>query len=380
MHSGLKTMRRIALIATLLVVAGLVVVPLSSATTIHAMINTKTNEGFVNATSNYALYYTYPNNSSDARQLNGTVIWMNVTSYLNSSGRQLLEGDMNENQNQGQGDSQDNSPHFDGVSDQNDSSNSTNTTTISNVSNTSSPTVHVVNATLKYQMHAFANDTNLTIYRNLTIDLKISNITKKVGNNSTIIDMSWRAFRVQGELMGHFNGKLELKNPYSQINDSFSVNSNMDVNLLGDMGDFGEDGNGFSLGRIFEGGIFNAHVMNYQTIDFHVFSVPLSQWTRVYDSATNTTTLYYNASSNYSLDESISLNGSDYTLKLLTDPSASITTTGKAIPTSSNELIVLNAGAPSSFLPTSTLLIVIAVIALVGIGTAVILMRRRAGK
>ncbi len=373
-------MRRIALIATLLVVAGLVVVPLSSATTIHATINTKTNEGFVNATSNYALYYTYPNNSSDARQLNGTVIWMNVTSYLNSSGRQLLEGDMNENQNQGQGDSQDNSPHFDGVSDQNDSSNSTNTTTISNVSNTSSPTVHVVNATLKYQMHAFANDTNLTIYRNLTIDLKISNITKKVGNNSTIIDMSWRAFRVQGELMGHFNGKLELKNPYSQINDSFSVNSNMDVNLLGDMGDFGEDGNGFSLGRIFEGGIFNAHVMNYQTIDFHVFSVPLSQWTRVYDSATNTTTLYYNASSNYSLDESISLNGSNYTLKLLTDPSASITTTGKAIPTSSNELIVLNAGAPSSFLPTSTLLIVIAVIALVGIGTAVILMRRRAGK
>lgn len=380
---------RSALVVTLVIVAALLAVPLSSATVIHATINTKTNEGYVNATSNYVLYYTYPSNSSTAQSLNGTVIWMNATSYLNSSGRQFLNQNMNEYQDQAQ--NQDQNHYGNDARDANDSTNSTgtgssgnNSTTNSttNTTNVTMPAIHVVNATLKYQLHAFANETNLTIFRNLTITLKISNITKKVGNNTTVIDMSWRAFRVQGELMGEFRGKMDLLNPHLGLNVQSDVNTNMDVNTLGNIGNFGEDGQGsvFQLGAFFSNDGFGNHVMNYQTIDFQVFSVPLQQWTRVYDSSTNSTTFFFNSSSNYSLDESVSHNGAGYTLKLMTDPSAAITTNGLATPTSSNELAVSNAAAPGSGLSTSTALVVIGIVALVAIGLSAVLMHQKVRK
>ncbi len=366
---------RKALIVTLLIVAVLMAVPLSTASVIHATINTKTNEGYVNATSNYVLYYTYPSNSSTSTQLNGTVMWMNATSYLNSSGRVLLGGDMGEYEDQPM---QSDQSHF-GM-DANDANDSNNT------SNVSMPQLHVVNATLKYQLHMFATSTNLTVFRNLTLELKISNITKKAGNNSTIIDMSWRAFGVQGQLMSSFSGKLELVDPSLGLNVQSDVNTNMDVNMLGDVGQFGNFGgnsqgnDNFNLGDYFSGDGFGAHVMNYDTINFNVFSVPLQQWVRVYDSSTNSTTFYYNSTSNYSLNSSVSQNGQDYTLKLRTDPSAAITTNGNAKPTSSNELVVSNAAAPSSLTAGTSSIIAVAIVAVIAIGLAAVVMRQKTRK
>ena len=375
---------RKALILTMVVVFALMAVPLSSATVIHATINTKTNEGFVNATSNYVLYYTYPSNSSTAQSLNGTVIWMNATSYLNSSGKQFLEQNMNEYQVQ----NQDRNHNGNDPSEANDSNNSNGKTTVDSNStvnataNATLPTIHVVNATLNYQLHAFANMTNLTIFRNLTISLKISNITKKVGNNTTVIDMSWRAFRVQGQLMGNFRGYMDLQVPHDGLKVQSNVNTNMDVNMLGNMGDFGEDGQGgmFQLGSFFKNDGFGSHVLNFGTINFNVFSVPLQQWARVYNPSTNSTTFFYNATSNYSLNETVSVNGSNYSLKLMTDPSAAITTNGKAIPTSSNELVVSTASAPTTSLSSTGTLVVVGIIAIVAIGLSVLLMRRKVKK
>jgi hypothetical protein len=384
---------RKALILTLVIVAALMVVPLSSATVINATINTKTNVGYVNATSNYVLYYTYPSNSSMSNEMNGTVIWMNATSYLNTTGIQQLDQNMNENEDQNsyQNDShsQDQIPSGNDVRDSNNSTNSsgdsnsnTNSTTNS-TTNITMPTVHVVNATLKYQLHAFASSTNLTVFRNLTLNLKISNITKKVGNNTTVIDMSWRAFRVQGQLMGEFRGKLELMDPSIKLNLQTDVNTNMDVNQLGNFGNFGEDGNvfgNFQLGNLLASEGFGSHVMNYPTIDFHVFSVPLQQWARVYHSSTNSTTFYYNASTNYSLNSSVSYNGSNYTLKLKTDPSAAITTNGKAMVTSSNELAVANAASQTTQMSQYSALIITGIVVIVAIGLAAVFMRQRARK
>jgi hypothetical protein len=382
---------RKALIVTLLMVAALLAVPLSSASVIHATINTKTNEGYVNATSNYVLYYTYPSNSSTSTQLNGTVMWMNATSYLNSSGRTLLGGDMGEYEDQQM---QSDQSHFGmDANDANDSNvtgnSSTNSTTnvsSNNTANVSMPQLHVVNATLKYQLHVFATSTNLTVFRNLTLELKISNITKKVGNNSTIIDMSWRAFGVQGQLMSSFRGKLELVDPSLGLNVQSDVNTNMDVNMLGDIGQFGSfggsgQGNGnFNLGDYFSGDGFGAHVMNYDTINFNVFRVPLQQWVRVYDSSTNSTTFFYNSTSNYSLNSSVTQNGQNYTLKLRTDPSAAITTNGNAKPTSSNELVVSNAAAPSTLTTGMSSIIAVAIVAVIAIGLAAVVMRQRTRK
>ena len=384
---------RKALILTLVIVAALLAVPLSSATVINATINTKTNVGYVNATSNYVLYYTYPSNSSTSKALNGTVIWMNATSYLNTSGIQQLDqnmiesGDQNEQQNASQ--------HRDQImygNDLKDSNNSTNSTDFTNstdnsttnsTSNVTMPAVHVVNATLKYQLHTFASSTNLTVFRNLTITLKISNITKKVGNNTTVIDMSWRAFRVQGQLMGEFRGKLNVMDPSQGLNVQSDVNTNMDVNTLGGFGNFGEDGNGygnFQFGNMFSNDGFGSNVLGFDTINFHVFSVPLTQWTRVYQSSTNSTTFYYNASTNYSLNSSVSYNGSNYTLKLKTDPSAAITTNGNAVPTSSNELAVSSVSGPSTLVSQTDALLITGIVVIVAIGLAAVFVRQRTRK
>ncbi|MCL4333638.1 MAG: hypothetical protein M1290_03330 [Candidatus Thermoplasmatota archaeon] len=380
---------RKALILTIVVVAALMLVPLSSASVINATINTKTNVGYVNATSNYVLYYTYPSNSSTSSALNGTVIWMNATSYLNSSGIQALDQNINGDGNQNDNHHHDQMPDQNDSNDTNGSSNSTGSTDISNNSTSNStgnmtmPSVHVVNATLKYQLHVFASSTNLTIFRNLTLNLRISNITKKVGNNTTVIDMSWRAFRVQGELMGQFRGELEMMIPQINLSLRESVNSNMDVNLLGDIGDFGEGGNGYSyfhLGGLLSNDGFNTRVMNYPTIDFNVFSVPLQQWTRVFHGSSNSTTFYYNASSNYSLNSTVSYNGSNYTLKLRTDPSAAITTNGNAVATNSNELSVTNAPPQSTLFSQSYALLITGIVVIVALALSAVFLRKKSIK
>lgn len=375
-------MRKVLLV-TLIMVAALLAVPLSSASTIHATINTKTNEGYINATSNYVLYYTYPSNSSSAAALNGTVVWMNATSYLNSSGREFLGHDMNDYQDQQA--RPDQSYYGNDQNDANDSGGSTlsGNFTSNATANASMPQLHVVNATLKYQVHAFATSTNLTVYRNLTIELKISNITRKVGNNTTIIDMSWRAFNVQGQLMGQFRGNLDFQLPSVGLSEQSDVRTSLDVNTLGDLGDFGDQGQGngnLNLGAFFSGGGFGSRIQNYDTIDFNVFSVPLQHWTRVYDNATNSTTFYYNASTSYSLNQSSSMNGQNYTLKLKTDPSAAITTNGDAKATSSNELAVYNAAATSGISTESYALIAVVIVAVVAIGIATVVVRSKSTK
>jgi len=357
-----------AVILTIAVALALLAVPLSSASVIHATINTKTNEGIVNATSNYVLYYTYPENSTASQQLNGRVIWVNATSYLNSSGREYLQGDINEYESNNQN-----------ASDFSNSFVSTNTTV-------AQPVVHVVNATLIYHLHAFANQTNLTVYRNLTLDLKISNITEKTGNNTTIIDMSWRAFGVQGKLMSSFRGNMRVSDPKLNLTYQASINTNMDVNLLGDInlggeseGEGGGQG-GLIMGILFSNNHFGQNIMNYGTINFHVFSVPLTDWTRVYDSATNTTTLYYNSSTNFSLNASHSTNSGNYTVKLKTDPSASITADGDAVPISANELAVSVSPQSNGRISSYVLPVVITVIAVLIASLVAVFARKRSKK
>ncbi|MGC8645395.1 MAG: hypothetical protein ACP5UO_03900 [Thermoplasmata archaeon] len=341
-------MKALAVLAVVLALA-IVIVPTSSATVLRATINTATNIATVNASSDYRLFYTYPNNSEQSHMLNGTTIWLNATASLNSSGIFSLQNDMREHANNNGGD---NLP-FDNTN------NSTNTSQI--------PQAHIVNATIFYQVHVHANETNLTIYRNLTLELEITNITKKVGNR-TIVDMSWRAFKVQGELMSTFNGILQV----SSHNGSFrhDVRENMDVNILGDLS-LGEGNNFFDLSKI----LGNSQEMNKDTIDFNVFSVPLSQWQSHYSPAANVTYLYYNESNNMMYSSTENINGNNYTLKIVQDPSATLAVTGKAQPISGNELAVVSSPSQSTSWEGY---LVVGVVAIVLISIlAALLVRRR---
>ncbi len=352
---------RIATLAIFAMVLGLMAVPLSSATVMHATINTQTNTGYVNASSNFALVLTYPENSTLSKEFNGTVIWYNATATISGNYTSEIQGDMNnENSGTGQARTMDNGTD----SSDNNSHNST----------IPQSAVHVVNASINYQLHVFANQTEMKVFRNLTLYLTITGITKQVGNR-TVIDMSWRSFEVQGQLMSDLHGHFLFKNPYfgTTVESNFSMNT--DVNQLGDLsfGHMGGMNGGMDLGEIFGG--LGFHEDSYATINFHVFNRPLSGWTKVYNSAANTTTFYYNTSASLLLNESVNYNGAQYTLKVTADPSSSLTVNGYAKPTSANELAIY--ASPPAQISTGTLLIVgVVLVVLIGLVAAVMVARR----
>ncbi len=338
---------RYLIVLMLAVVISMMTMPLGSATTMHATIDTQTDVANVNTTSNYVLYYTYPAGSNASNQLNGTAMWLNATSYVNATTRQEIQQDMNQVEING-----------------NTSAGGVNAT---GTSSTNRTVIHVINATISYHVHAFANQTNLTVYRNMTFHLTATNITKKTGGNSTVIDMSWRAFGVQGKLESTFHGNLAVKMPFVNLSVNESITSNIDVNELGDLSLGLGSGNSGSLdlSGLFEQTGFNGDIASYNTVNFHVFSKPLTSWVRVYDSSANTTTFYYNATTNYTINSTINENGSIYTLKLRIDPNAAMTTNGDAEVTSANDLAIVSASNQGL---STTYIIGIVVVAVVLIG------------
>lgn len=335
------------LILTLAVVLSLLAVPLTSATTMDVAINTQTDVATINTTSNYVLYYTYPANSSASQELNGSVMWLNATSYVNGTTRQELQQDMYRTE-------------------VNASSSTTGGANASSTAEGNQTVMHVINATMIYHVHAFANQTNLTVYRNMTLHMTVTNVTKQSGNNSTVIDMSWRGFGIQGKLESTFHGTLDVRVPVLNVTVNAGVTTTIDVNELGDLSLGLGSGNGgtLELGGFFQSNGFNGDLATYSTVNFHVFNEPLSGWLKVYDSGTNSTTFYYNKTTTYAVNSTINDNGSIYTLKLKIDPHGALTTSGYAEVSSANDLMVVS-GPPSGMSE--------AAIAIIGVGVVVIL-------
>ncbi len=279
------------LVGVLLLV--MVATPLVNGVQVNATINTQTNVANVNATSNYVMVFNYPNNSTVSNYLSGINYSFTATSTITSSSMAVLDR------------------------------------SIENTSNNTSEgfTPHVVNATIIYSYKAIGNNTTLRVYRNLTLEMSITNILKKV-NGHYVIDMSWRAFKVQGELMSTINGR------------------EIDVNDLGDqmfMGsDFGDNNFGIP-----------SSIKDIHSLDFQVFNVPLSQWHRQYNSTTNVTVftynyghdLWYNSSWNITSNNMFNKmnnfnNSGNYSLSVHYDPSSEITVTGYANVNSANTLVI----------------------------------------
>ena len=158
-----------------------------------------------------------------------------------------------------------------------------------------------------------------------------------------------------------------------------SITSNIDVNELGDMNLGLGSGNpgSLDLSMLFEQSGFNGDIASYNTVKFHVFSRPLSTWVRVYDSSANTTTFYYNATTNYTVNSTINDNGSIYTLKLRIDPNAALTTNGDAVATSANDLAVVSYSPQGASTTYIIAIVVIAVVVVGGISGYVISRRRK---
>ncbi len=291
-------MRSLTIMVGILVLA-MAMVPLASGAQINATINTHTNVADVNATSNYVMVLNYPNGSMLSQALSGKNFYFNGSSTITSSSIGILDQSI-----------------------ENESNNST-----------SGFTPHVVNATILYSYKAVANNTTMKVYRNLTLEMSITNILKEV-NGHYIIDMSWRAFRVQGELMSTINGR------------------EIDVNDMGDQMFMGDGFGGHNWG-------IPSGVKDMHSLDFQVFNVPLSQWNREYNSSTNTTIfsynygrdIWYNSSWNFTNQMFGTLENSsgNYSISIHYDPSSTIAVTGYAKVNSANTLVV-ESSSTSSFL------------------------------
>lgn len=207
--------------------------------------------------------------------------------------------------------------------------------------------ISVDNMSLNFNLVAHGNATTLVITKLLTIDLWVTGVFNKT-KSETKVNMSWRAFEVKGSFKISHDG------------------SDYDLNDMDEympfMSDFGEHMTGMS---------------NVSTLNYTMFSKSLSTWQRTYDPNTNTTTFYYNASkyvlfnANWTISGMDGLNGS-YTLKIVYDPSSTITTPGYA--TASGDTIVISPTAPSSALP----LIIGAVVAvIIVVGSLAYFLRKR---
>jgi hypothetical protein len=213
--------------------------------------------------------------------------------------------------------------------------------------------VSVDNMSVTFNLVSHVNSTTLVITKLVTINLWVSGIFNKT-KSETKVNLSWRAFEVKG---------------------SFKISHNGEEYDLNEMGEYF-----FGMGMIsnYQNDKLN-EMSNVSTLNFTMLSKSLSSWQRTYDPTTNTTTFYYNASkyvlfyANWSISNSIytGLNG-NYTLKIVYDPSSTITTPGYA--TASGDTIVISPTAPSNMLP----LIIGAVVAvIIVVGALAFFLRKR---
>ncbi|HEV2390711.1 MAG TPA: hypothetical protein VGS04_08310 [Nitrososphaerales archaeon] len=171
--------------------------------------------------------------------------------------------------------------------------------------------VSVTNMTVSYSYSAKANSTALVVDKQTDITAWVDGAFK-VSNGTVTADLGWRSFYVSGALDLDLEGHA------------------VDVNLAGSaltQSTFGRDLGVQMLTGMFEG----KSLWTRSTLNFSSLSSPLSNWTRSYDSLTNTTTFSKTVAGNSTFTASYSGGGGTYSLTMTSDPSASITTKGYAL-------------------------------------------------
>lgn len=215
------------------------------------------------------------------------------------------------------------------------------------------PSISVQNMSTSLSTIAVGNATALVVTRITNLTAYVTGVFN-VTNGKVMANLEWKAFTIRGSFEVPMDG------------------NNYDMNLLGSavMAPLGGEG----MVASFLGGSFGRdNIWSSSTINYSALSSPLSNWTRVYDASTNTTTFSktVKAQSNYS--SSISLKGQAYSLSMVSDPSSTVEVLGYASP-SGNSLIIES--PPLGTVGISTILVLVAFI-IVAVG-AYLAIRRRA--
>jgi hypothetical protein len=207
--------------------------------------------------------------------------------------------------------------------------------------------ISVENMSVTMNVKAVANYTTLIITKSMNLNIWISGIFNKT-KNGTVANMSWRDFAV--------NGKFDVNN--WDINEAGGMMNNV----------MGQDWELFYL--MFD----DTHFLARGTINYSALKAPLNEWTKNYDSSTNTTSFTYVYNKTISFNSSVDLNGAKYTLNMSYDPSATIVVPGYA--TASGNNLIITSTAPSTAFPYLLVGIAAVVVIVIVLGAALIMRRK----
>ncbi|MCL5068335.1 MAG: hypothetical protein M1368_08295 [Thaumarchaeota archaeon] len=175
---------------------------------------------------------------------------------------------------------------------------------------------------------AKANSSALVIIRTTNLTAWVTGIYNNT-NGELEANLDWKAFTIRGSFIVPMDGR------------------NMDLNMLGSgMQESLGDNN---IATLFLSQSFGSdNIWSRPTIDFSALNTPLTNWTRHYDAATNTTTFSKNLNSQSTYSASVSVNGQGYSISMTSDPSSTVKVLGYAT-ASGNTLVISNPPPSTSF-------------------------------
>jgi hypothetical protein len=304
--------KTISLVVMALVLTSLAL-PVVSGSTLTVYVYPSKNQAEINAVSDTKIIFTYPNNSTVSNRLNG--LNYSYSMSLNYTGSvyplKIFERFLRN--------------HFSNV-------------TLENLS-------IIVN------LKALANSTTLIITKNMTLTLWLSGIFNKT-KNTTVANMSWKDFAVTGSFNVSYQGNSCDLN---EVGGSIGIMRGLSEQMLWYM-------------------FLENPILTRATIDYSYLKAPLNEWTKTYDSATNTTSFTYVYTKNISYNATVDINGAVYTLKMTYDPSATIIVPGHA--TASGDNLIITPTATTYAFPYLLIGVAAAVVVVIALCAAMMLRRK----
>src|SRR5712692_211965 len=211
--------------------------------------------------------------------------------------------------------------------------------------------------TVAYKYSAKANAAAFVVVLETDITAQVSGVFK-ISNGTVTADLGWKSFHIDGAMDLNLEGR------------------NVDVNQVGSSLSQSIAGNELGAGAL--AGMFAGNGMWAKpTLNFSSLSSPLSDWTRSYDSISNTTTYSKTISGQSTFSSKYSNGGETYSITVTSDPSASISTRGYAV-ASGNSLVITK--TPLSANPLSWVAAATAAVIILGGAVYVVRRSRAAGR
>ncbi len=204
--------------------------------------------------------------------------------------------------------------------------------------------VTIENLTLTYNMKEYANSTEMIAFRNVSMDLWLTGIFNKSKSNS-VVNLSWR------DIIINKNFNITYGNKQYDVN-GFNFNYTQ-------MGNYSE-----------KFGMSSMPMMKMPKIwgfNYSVFAKPLKEWNRAYNKTLNETIFTLTIPPQIIFNQTFTLSNStyggmpfmnnitsnnfgNYSLEIITDPSANIAVQGYAVP---NNNTVTVYSSPTTSSPTT---------------------------